>query len=682
MDLAATMQEALRLHQTGRRVDAEALYRDILAAEPGYAPALFFCGFLETQTGRRGGLDRMARALSLYSSNPMLWVNYAVALRDDGQREAAEEAAQRAVALAPNFADGQLCLGDLLLAGDRPSEAEAHYRMAIAASPDSGAAYLALGRALNALRRPEESIGVLERAAALASDAQREEVMCELGHSLTLQNRTAEAIAVYEEMPSGAAIGPAQWRAAICLPVIYRDHEDIAQWRRRYGQNLALLETRIAGNLDPRSLAASAASLTEITNFWLPYQGENDKELQLALGRIIARIVGARFPDFVAPLPPRPRRDRPRVGFVSHFWREHSIAKTHGAWITGLDRRRFETFVVQTGSRDAVTEHIARNCDHFFHHPVMGERLFAFIKSLDLDVLIYPDLGMQPEYQIMAALRLGRIQCNGLGHPVTSGFTAIDVALSSALMEPDDAAAHYSERLVVLPNTGFSYRRPETPVAAGTFDRGTAGPVFVCAQNLYKLLPSQDRAFARVAAAVPEGVLWFIQQGGAGAVADFTERLSLAMRREGADPGRQLRILPQLDHARFLRMYRAADIYLDGHHWSGCNTTYEALSAGLPVVTWPGTMMRARHSAAILRAAGLGDLIAQDEDSYVALACRLARNPEWRATIRRRVVDKASIIFNDPAPIADLADFIEQSIISLEKRSIETEGGITRSDLC
>lgn len=663
MSGAATMQDALRLHQAGRHAEAEALYRAMLKAAPGYAPAMFYLGFLEAQTKRAAaGLTRMRKALDLYPSNPSLWINYAISLRDEGRQGEAERAARRALAIDPASHDAQLCLGDLLQWRGALEEAIAHYRAAVAAAPQSLAAHLALGRALNLSSRSEESIALLERAAGLAPPERREDAACELGDALALENRTQDAVAIYKGVPAGPqVIGRAAWRAALCLPLVYHDEAEIAEWRARYAANLGRLEEQVS-TAQLESLAASAKSLNEITNFHLSQQGGDDRDLQIALGRTISRMVGARFPEFSQPLSPRRRHGRPRVGFVSHYLRDHSIGKTHGAWITRLDRRRFEVFAVHTGTRDAATDRIAASCEHFFQRPIIDAALFAFIRSLDLDVLIYPDLGMQPEYQILAALRLAPVQCNGLGHPVTSGLPTIDVALSSALMEPDDGDKHYSERLVRLPNTGFCYRRPEFAPRSGAFERLTDGPVFVCSQNISKLLPRQDRLFARIAASVPDAVLWFVAKGSNRAVAAFTARLSRALRAEGADPDRQLRIIPPLDHARFLAMYGAADVYLDGHDWSGCNTTYEALAVGLPVVTWPGPMMRGRHSAAILRASGFAETVAGDGDEYVELARRLALDRSWRRDLCMRIAERAPVMFDDPAPIEGLADFIAGAV--------------------
>jgi predicted O-linked N-acetylglucosamine transferase (SPINDLY family) len=343
---------------------------------------------------------------------------------------------------------------------------------------------------------------------------------------------------------------------------------------------------------------------------------------------------------------------------MSHFFRHHSIAKTHGAWLTGLDRATFEVFAVHTGlERDAATDRLAADVEHFFHRPRVDEGLFAFIRNLGLDALIYPDIGMEPAYQVLAALRLAPVQCDGLGHPVTSGFDAMDIALSSQAMEPPGSAAHYTEKLVPLANLGFCYRRPE--IAGGTeFDRGNAALVYVCPQNLSKLLPAQDELFARIAARMPQAVFWFLDNDSGVVSRQFHSRLARAFERAGACSENRIRMLPRLEQQQFYAMYRAADVYLDSHAWSGCNTTFEALACGLPAVTWPSQMMRGRHSAAILRQAGLDEFVVDSGDGYVELAIRLGGDKAYRDHAARLVRSNAASVFDDPAPINSLAEFL------------------------
>ena len=73
-----------------------------------------------------------------------------------------------------------------------------------------------------------------------------------------------------------------------------------------------------------------------------------------------------------------------------------------------------------------------------------------------------------------------------------------------------------------------------------------------------------------------------------------------------------------------LEEYNEVDIVLDPLPYSGCTTTCDALSMGVPVVTREGTNFAARHSTALLTAAGFADWIAASDDRFVTLTSQLA----------------------------------------------------------
>jgi protein O-GlcNAc transferase len=212
--------------------------------------------------------------------------------------------------------------------------------------------------------------------------------------------------------------------------------------------------------------------------------------------------------------------------------------------------------------------------------------------------------------------------------------------------------------LVSLANLGFCYRRPTIDHSV-TFDRGGASIVYACPQYMMKLLPEQDVLFARIAKEVPASVFWFVANASAAVMRQFEARLARAFADAGVEAEGRIRMLPRLTQQTFYAMYRAADVALDGHAWSGCNTTFEAVACGLPAITWPGPTMRSRHGAAILHHAGLEAMIAESADSYVALAVALGSDARRRGEARDLVREKAPRIFEDPTPIESLAAFLD-----------------------
>jgi protein O-GlcNAc transferase len=88
-------------------------------------------------------------------------------------------------------------------------------------------------------------------------------------------------------------------------------------------------------------------------------------------------------------------------------------------------------------------------------------------------------------------------------------------------------------------------------------------------------------------------------------------------------------------------LYGQLDIALDTFPYNGTTTTCEALWMGVPVVTIAGNAHVSRVSTSLLRAAGVPELVARDDDDFVRIASTLARDSqrlhEFRTTLRDRV---------------------------------------------
>jgi CRISPR-associated protein Csy1 len=272
------------------------------------------------------------------------------------------------------------------------------------------------------------------------------------------------------------------------------------------------------------------------------------------------------------------------------------------------------------------------------------------------DVVVYPELGMDATTFSVAALRLAPLQCAAWGHPVTTGHPTIDVFFSCAAMEPPGAAAHYTETLVTLPGIGTRYSRPDVPPAASRASLGLpdGAALFLCPQSLFKIAPDDDALFARVLAEVPDACLVVFEGRHPALTARYRARLEAACERVGVRAGTRIVMLPQCRHDVYLAINRACDAMLDTLRWSGGNTSLDAIACGLPVVTLPGELMRARQSAAMLSLAGVDELVAASVDDYVAKAKRVVGDGAWRASLSARLIAGGPRVFDVPAPIEAL----------------------------
>jgi CRISPR-associated protein Csy1 len=396
------------------------------------------------------------------------------------------------------------------------------------------------------------------------------------------------------------------------------------------------------------------------SNFLLAYQGGDDRELQQRYAALAGRLVAAGCPEWRDPIARRARGGyRVRIGFASAFFRDVTAGRYFERWITDLPREQFEVWVYHLApQRDALTERIAACADHFRSCPLWRPSQIApRVRADRLDVLVYPELGMAAVTFALAALRLAPLQCAGWGHPVTTGHSTIDVYFSSAAMEPPDGAKHYTERLVTLPGIGTTYPRPEFrgPATRGQFDLPEGVPLLLCPQSLFKIHPDNDRLFARVLGAVPSARLVFFEGRHPRLTAAFGARLAAA-----GIPSERTVFLPPCGHEEYLRVNAVCDIMLDTVHWSGGNTSLDALATGLPIVTLPGAFMRSRQSAGMLRLMGVDELIAKDADDYVAIAARACSDRDWRLALVERIIAAQSRVFDDPAPMAALTAFLNE----------------------
>jgi predicted O-linked N-acetylglucosamine transferase (SPINDLY family) len=113
---------------------------------------------------------------------------------------------------------------------------------------------------------------------------------------------------------------------------------------------------------------------------------------------------------------------------------------------------------------------------------------------------------------------------------------------------------------------------------------------------------------------------------------------------------------------RFAAASAQCDAMLDSIEWSGGNTTLEALGQDIPVITYQGALMRGRVSAGILRMMGMPETIAETIDGYVALAVRIARDTDFRATLKERIARDKHRLYRDRASIVALEDFIDRVV--------------------
>jgi protein O-GlcNAc transferase len=654
----------------GSFADAISCFERAVALNPGYIEARNNLGRGLRSLGRLDeALLQFEQVLKGAPDSPLAHFNLGSAFELAGQRPDAEKYYRSALALRPDFVDAHLHLASLLQNSDRLPEALAHAERAVALRPDSAGARNNLGNILRSLGRREEAIAHYQTALRLEPNSLMAHYNC--GVALRGETRIAEARGHFER---AVALRPdfAEAELALCmaeLPALYADAAEIDERRGAYASQLAKLSANLERSVAPAALAEAIGSHQP---FYLPYQGRNDRELQTAYGALVCKVMAARYQTPVFAGPPAPG-EKIRLGIVSGFFRQHSNWKIPiKGWLKMLDRDRFHVSGYYTSSeRDGETEAAEAMCDRFVQGPLSLDGWRRIVLDDAPHVLIFPEIGMDKVSAQLAAQRLAAVQCASWGHPVTSGFSTIDYFISSDLMEPVDAADHYFEKLVRLPNLSIYVEPPD--VSSPGIDRAGLGlrenaVVYWCGQSLPKYLPQFDEVFARIAAEVPDSQFAFIEFGGGRGVTElFRDRLERAFRAAGLNAGDHCVFLPRLAPDLFVAAIGQCDVVLDSIGWSGCNSILESLVHNLPIVTLSGAMMRGRHAAAILDMMDVGETTARTIEEYVAIAGALGRDATKRSGLSAQMADQKHRIYCDLDCIASLQEFLDAAVRNREE---------------
>jgi protein O-GlcNAc transferase len=645
-------------------------YQRALQIAPNFDEGYSGMGLILQEKGRTDeAVGFYLKAHQLNPDNLVALYGLGTALKEIGQLDEAVRYYQKSLTIFPDSDMAYHNLGTILQEKGRIDEAIDNYRKALEINPGNGEVYIGLGNALKDKGLLDDAVNHYRKA--LEINPESYDAHYNIGVVMYGEGNHEEAIDAFK---TAITIRPddimAVWAKCIAqIPIIYPCQSDIEISRRRYYHELLrLCETvSIEGG---QKLASAAKAVGSMQPFYLAAQGLNDRELQKLYGTLVCRVMAKKYPQFAEPpvIPYVPSTGPLRIGMVSKYFYHHSVWKIPiKGWVENIDKTRFHLYGYHLGNvKDAATLSAAKLCTRFTEGKSSFKELCRTIRNDNLNVLIYPEIGMDPMTLRLASLRLAPIQCTSLGHPDTSGLPTIDYYLSSNLMEPAAAEDHYTEKLIRLPNLGFFYTPLDVP--AGEMNREMFGlrpdpVIYLCSHSLFTHLPQYDEIYPRIAQPVGNCVFLFISSPKSNTITEkVRSRIGDAFRRYDLSPDEYVIFLPFLDQRQYYAVNSISDVFLDTMGWSANNSTFEAIACNLPIVTLPGGLMRQRHCAGILTMLGLTETIASSIDEYIAYAVRLAKDPKWRSQISGKIASKKHLIYKDRSAVTALEDFIEQAV--------------------
>lgn len=201
------LEQAMALHQTGRLVEADGYYRQILEKDPTHRDVLRLRGALAYQLGNPGAaVELLSEARKQDPKNPEVFNLLGLAFEGAGNADGAEQAYRHALKLAPRSADVWSNLGALLRDAGKLEDAAEALGRAVVLQPDFAVAYRMLGVTLTRMEKLEAALAAFETGMVVAPDDA--DMVLDYGVALSLAGRADEAAACFRDVLSRAPNDP------------------------------------------------------------------------------------------------------------------------------------------------------------------------------------------------------------------------------------------------------------------------------------------------------------------------------------------------------------------------------------------------------------------------------------------------------------------------------------------
>lgn len=600
------------------------------------------------------GLNKNDLALEAYQSAIQIRPDYAEAISNQGiifleQKHYQEAIAclEKAVQLNPNLASSFNSLGNAFTELHEHQLAFQAFKQALQVNPRYLDACLNFGISLKKAKQHADSIKYFEHAISMNPSHARTyfllgEVFFDIGNSESASANFRKSLELNpKDIDSQFALTIAQ------IPKILHNVEEIYQSRSNFSKEVDRL----------RQLKIHSSTPDDILNdigrhpFYLAYQEERNRSLMNQYGDVCTQAAAYVQGALKESKDTMPRNNKKlRIGIVSHYFFDHPVwhAITKG-WVKHINPDLFEIHIFNTnGAEDEETE-LAKKSVSYTRGGESTFDMAALILNKKLDVLLYPEIGMDSTTKALACLRLAPMQAVSWGHPETTGLSTIDYFLSGEGFESEGSQNYYREELIKLPGLGTYFE--SGPIDTVELDLEKLGidssrSILLCPGSPSKYSPLNDAIFVDIAKRLGNcQFIFFNFQKELTAI--LKDRLFKLFRIANLDPNDFIKFIPFLKKEEFYGLMQNSDLCLDTIGFSGFNTAMQAIACNLPIIAKEGQFMRGKFASGILRELKLDALVAKTNKEYIDIVVSLIVNKALLSAYREEISLAKSNVFNN-----------------------------------
>jgi len=595
-------------------------YRKVIDGAPeafqaysGMAMALQQLGEIES------AVAACIESLRLNSAQQDVTLRLATLFDNQHETDDAIQYYKRAIELGYKKADVFINIGRMFASRGDHSEAESYYKQALTIEPDAIEALTNLALLYEETHNLTSALEYIKKAYQL--DAEDERVIYNYANILVSLRQYTQAEILYRKVLDK---NPNHVEAEVNLGNLYLLSGRANEAQETYSH---------ACNIRPDYQDACSNMLMSL-NYTYSHDDNEISDKHFAWAQQLEKDITC-----LQPTSSKSHDDTLlKVGYVSPDFKDHSVAYFFEDLLKYSNKQAIINYCYSdVKNKDAVTQRLETYAEHWRDVSRLdNDELARLVRQDGIDILIDLCGHVSGNRLPMFALKPAATQITYLGYPNTTGLSVMDYRIVDKNTDPAGSENLMSETPLYLEPCFLGYRPYDNSPDVAELPALKNGYItFGSFNNLAKMSDEVIDTWSKILLGTPDSRLCVKARQ----YADLTIKQSHIKRFNdaGIDESRLVLMAYASTTAEHLQLYNLIDIALDTFPYNGTTTTFEALWMGAPVVCLNGTRHASRVGGSILNALGANDLLAENQQQYVAIACDLATDIEKLVVLRTQL---------------------------------------------
>lgn len=318
-----------------------------------------------------------------------------------------------------------------------------------------------------------------------------------------------------------------------------------------------------------------------------------------------------------------------KIGIVSEFLRpRHAVRRSLYKFIEYL-ANEYDLYLINIGNLDFIPDNKVFKDTYIVKYKDKKLNINDFPR--DLNVIYYPDIGMNAESILLSNIRLAPIQIAGYGHPVSTFGSEIDYFIGGEKVEDKNKAnENYSETLVLLNGMGVT---PEYPLYDNTLNTNLNEFIIACPWTIQKINYQHLLTLKEIISNVDKKVKLRFFIGIQKTPLYYYSKLEI----EEVFDSCEVEVIGATNYDDYMKKISECSISLEPFHFGGYNIVVDSIFLRKPVITFSGEKGYNNFASYLLKKLNLDDLVSNSKEEFINNSIKLISDDIYRAKITDKI---------------------------------------------